>query len=1748
MAPFEQGDEFSGSSRQAKELVERLQRAAVRSEEYEKAAEADARFAARQKDQAGEQARGGTARQKAGKLNPEEETDLDAINQKLKQRIALEQDIIANQERIAALEKSAGRRARATPSTGRRSTAVNDFLPATTQGQFIPQSPVRPLDPEYLRYRALLGSGGAGGGLPPRQPPIFFRQPEEPERPQGRLNAGPQRLQLGSGERPALNPGKGASYYEAYEREQQAFSRASAVRKQASFDSDGMAAAEAKLGPAIDHTTEAMRAGNLEFTRFGALSSEWIGAAQRGATTIEELGRQTTATIGKFGGWLAAGSLVFGALDAVRAIGKGAIESASGVNQLERVIKTPSSIDPDKLQRAFRKESQHFNLPIADVSSAVYEVGKVFKTQDEALEASKAVLYSVKVGELDVATASRYLIAIINGFHLPANQLVGVFDQLNAAQNEFGITISDVEAGLAKASGSFNAATTKGSPIQKYHELLALITTAQKATGQTGQVVGTAIQRAPNFLRQSKNKDILKRYGIDAGGDLNDVIVQAFEKSQTLPGHKIAELSSAIFGPQYGARIGTPLFQQYDLYKKVLAGTSPKASKNSGEEELQTQLGSISEKIHEVDTQLESIGSNLAEGGFLNALGLGVEALTEMLSLVNGLLEFFNKLPGPVKDTVSGLLEAKLVLGGLRKFNVGDTLFAGGGSENARRFFNPKNASKIRLNEVLREQESLVRNEILGSSKQGRRLEKDQSGLGDEKVRQGERVSNLTQEGAATEEIVAAKEKMLAIENQIAITTQQQVNAARTTVRGIEELGDVERVKAELAAARSAEEVEAVAARNNYIIPATANKGAALDSAGLAQAIGYKKNSDGTLSEDTIAKAQRDAEIKAAATAEATAAATESETVAATGRIAAARTAVVDSAVTATLVAKESITGMFGAISSMGEGLLAALGGPAGIGIGAALFLVPEAIENLNSSKPTSGPIGALKKFGEENIFGIHAQREEERAAEGARAGKYTRGEHAQYRREEEAARRAAGRTFSEYNNTDKYREAGGYQYGESVEDFAHRKASETYQDQTKGVPTDYKQYAQGFRKLEDAQRTALANTGRASALPKDVLEHQIKAVEELSPSGTQYKKALADVRHNVRASGTATTSKEQAAFIKELRQLEAKGLNASQDITAFYKEYNALSDKLLEARISALSSLVDSGLGSHKDLHQYINAAVFKGVRDLGSDKPGVRAKGAEALDQVSEVVTKPATENLQRELLLAESQSERYSAYDKYFTATRSAGKEQNERFASLRKKLEGEQEKAEEGIAKFKREGRAQGTLKPTQATHGHDLTVGDNTELEDLKELEQLRQERKSSGRRISNLQKAERRVRESLAAIEREQQQQKLTERLGVVGEVGQIREARIGGEHPVAQARAGLAEAQRAKRITEGTKAASPEQERQAVLTVLNARETLRQALKSEAESVASAAEALAVARADGDPVLEALATIRHAEVELSHAKNTAEKDQALADLINGRHKYEQSQVEIAISGIELEGARSQNPATQARNAIDVAKEKLATAHGAAAKNDALRELVEARHAYEAQQVEQALSVINLEESETENPVKQARDQARAARIKLKNAHGKTAKDEAKAEVNNANRNVREKTAEVAIENVEFDASIGKYTTDQQIAAYTRLLHTLKLGRDAKRSLIEKIHSLQEEASGSLELTTGNIALPTLYDIKRAVQGGISGGAVQGGSYNDYSSQTTVNHIHGDQKEIERALDNTQRRNNRAAKRSAGVA
>jgi hypothetical protein len=289
---------------------------------------------------------------------------------------------------------------------------------------------------------------------------------------------------------------------------------AAAIRKQA--EAKGLLASiDARQATEQRATTSLLSAdiqkrelASQALRKHGALTTEFISAAARGNVTLREMSFQVGATIGKFAGWTAAAGATYGALAAVTQLGKGALDSASSVQILDNYIQ---GLDTDKAREQLRQLAQEFNLPVDQVGEAFQGMGKIFHDQDQAFAATKAALYGVKVGELSAADSTKYLTAVVNGFHLSGDRLVD-----GARQGEPGaehVTASG-DQGHARGRGP------GGGRVEGRRRRVAAANRADRDRREGHRPLGREHRHgAPalgrNHPRSSKSQEALRGYGID---------------------------------------------------------------------------------------------------------------------------------------------------------------------------------------------------------------------------------------------------------------------------------------------------------------------------------------------------------------------------------------------------------------------------------------------------------------------------------------------------------------------------------------------------------------------------------------------------------------------------------------------------------------------------------------------------------------------------------------------------------------------------------------------------------------------------------------------------------------------------------------------------------------------------------------------------------------------------------------------------------------------------------------------------------------------------------------------------------------------------------------------------------------------------------------------------------------------------------------------------------------------------------
>lgn len=430
-------------------------------------------------------------------------------------------------------------------------------------------------------------------------------------------------------------------------------------------------AAERGFTASLRASAAALGLNAQQMERHGALTTEFIAAAARGEVTIRDLGTQVGLTIGKFAGWTIAATAVYGAVGALSAVGRGAIAAASGVDLVARALPAAAQ-QSDHLQQQFAELSTQFNLPVEDVTQAVYGMTKVFGSQGglpAALKASQQALFAMKVGELDSATATRALTGIVGGFKLEASDLPAVFDTINQAQNKFGGNTGQLVLGMAKAAGAFRL--VGGS----YRQLTALIEAGTRVTGRTGEEIGTAISRSAGVVLTQAGQARLRQAKLDPTLPYMQLLAQAASKARGQTPERVQEIARALVpsGGQF-ARVFVPLLQNRDLYDRIFREISPEKSRGSAARELATALRQPNEELAKVGNHLEQIGVQLSRAGAFDIFLVSLRTANKFLEVVERLLNVFNELPKPLRQAAVILLQIGAALRLARRFDVGALL------------------------------------------------------------------------------------------------------------------------------------------------------------------------------------------------------------------------------------------------------------------------------------------------------------------------------------------------------------------------------------------------------------------------------------------------------------------------------------------------------------------------------------------------------------------------------------------------------------------------------------------------------------------------------------------------------------------------------------------------------------------------------------------------------------------------------------------------------------------------------------------------------------------------------------------------------------------------------------------------------------------------------------------------------------------------------------------------------------------
>lgn len=376
--------------------------------------------------------------------------------------------------------------------------------------------------------------------------------------------------------------------------------------------------------------------------------SKELGGALEGVGTVMQ-----TVGIGMIAGGAA---IAYGLKKAVDVAGEWDRQVRLTFTQVDKKFK-PSL---EELSRIGLRVSRDIAVPFETVQDALFDV---FSSTEANMPQAEALLRSFAkaavAGQTDIQTASRATIGLMNAFKIPFKDVNKLLDiQFQLVQEGVG-TYEEWANRIGLVSPS---AVRAGQSIE---QMAAALSTATRL-GMNAARASTSVARAFDAMSNPKTENALKRIGVrtrDAKGNfrpLVDVLGDWRHELEKMPKEdRVKAIIETLKGA--GGTIEARRFLQQVLLSKgglelfqdqVKEFSTDKGAFVSAYNEMAGSISSKTQLLHNAWKQLQQ--------------GIG-EALLPLFSQLVGAMQklvgWFNKLPGPTKQTITQFLVWGSVLG-----------------------------------------------------------------------------------------------------------------------------------------------------------------------------------------------------------------------------------------------------------------------------------------------------------------------------------------------------------------------------------------------------------------------------------------------------------------------------------------------------------------------------------------------------------------------------------------------------------------------------------------------------------------------------------------------------------------------------------------------------------------------------------------------------------------------------------------------------------------------------------------------------------------------------------------------------------------------------------------------------------------------------------------------------------------------------------------------------------------------------
>ncbi len=258
-----------------------------------------------------------------------------------------------------------------------------------------------------------------------------------------------------------------------------------------------------KSGEVNKKQAETLKKSGEEYEKVSADTATLTSETEKNISAVKQSGDSILSLAQKFLLWQISATIVMkplhGLTSAVQRLGEILVETEDAAVAFRRVLK--EDIGNSEIIDSLYDIARDFGQTFDNVKEIALNFARTGMSWQETLSATRAAVLALNVAELDATESSDGLIAIMTQFGLKAEDLTNVIDVLNKTADNFPVTSEKLLAAIQRTGSSAAQANLS------LEQTVGLITALSKATGRSGENIGTALNALINYSTKSTALD-----------------------------------------------------------------------------------------------------------------------------------------------------------------------------------------------------------------------------------------------------------------------------------------------------------------------------------------------------------------------------------------------------------------------------------------------------------------------------------------------------------------------------------------------------------------------------------------------------------------------------------------------------------------------------------------------------------------------------------------------------------------------------------------------------------------------------------------------------------------------------------------------------------------------------------------------------------------------------------------------------------------------------------------------------------------------------------------------------------------------------------------------------------------------------------------------------------------------------------------------------------------------------------------